>query len=55
MTTPLRPCAGVQGTTISATDLFFNINIRKNALNKNKNEEMAKCLEVVQHYALQVR
>jgi DNA mismatch repair protein MLH1 len=51
MTSPPKACAGLQGTTIIAQDLFYNNPVRLNAL-KNTAEEYSKCVDVIQKYAL---
>merc|ERR1719464_2609864 len=48
---PARPCAGTRGTTIVAEDMFHNNQTRRKALGKDSLEH-AKCLDVVQNYAM---
>jgi DNA mismatch repair protein MutL len=45
------PCAGVQGTTLRVTDLFYNSPVRKLTLTK-PGEEYARIVDVVSKYAL---
>ncbi|KAH7820242.1 DNA mismatch repair protein Mlh1 [Monocercomonoides exilis] len=46
-----RPCPGVQGTTIQVEDLFYNFVSRRRSLGTAA-EELARCTEVVSHYAI---
>lgn len=46
-----RPCAGTDGTTITAHDLFYNIPQRRRAL-KSASEEYNRSLDIVGKYAL---
>ncbi|XP_001602327.1 DNA mismatch repair protein Mlh1 [Nasonia vitripennis] len=48
---PPTPCAGNQGTIITVENLFYNVSIRKKALNSSS-EELSKILEVVTRYAV---
>ena len=45
------PCAGVDGTTVTVEDLFYNVPMRKKTL-KNAAEEYNGLLDVVQRYAV---
>ncbi len=45
------PCAGVDGTTVTVEDLFYNVPMRKKTL-KNASEEYNGLLDVVQRYAV---
>ena len=44
-------CAGVNGTTITVEDLFYNMQTRKQAF-KNPNEQYQKILDIVMKYAI---
>lgn len=44
-------CAGVNGTTITVEDLFYNMQTRKQAF-KNPNEQYQKILDIVTKYAI---
>ncbi|KAF9914196.1 DNA mismatch repair protein [Lobosporangium transversale] len=46
-----KPCAGNNGTQISAEDLFYNVPTRRNAL-KNPTEEYNRILDIVNRYAI---
>lgn len=46
-----QPCAGKQGTVITAEDLFYNVRSRKSAL-KNGSEEFRRIMILVQKYAI---
>ncbi|KAJ2802244.1 DNA mismatch repair protein Mlh1, partial [Coemansia guatemalensis] len=46
-----EPCAGNNGTTITAEDLFYNIRSRKDAL-KNTRDEYTRIFEVASRYAI---
>ena len=45
------PCAGVDGTTVTVEDLFYNVPMRKKTL-KTASEEYNGLLDVVQRYAV---
>lgn len=47
-----KPCAGVDGTTITVEDLFYNMSTRKQAF-KNHNDEYQRILDVVTKYSIQ--
>ncbi|KAF9405972.1 DNA mismatch repair protein [Podila epigama] len=46
-----KPCAGNNGTQISAEDLFYNVPTRRKAL-KNATEEYNRILDIVNRYAI---
>lgn len=46
-----KPCAGVNGTTISVQDLFYNMKTRRNAF-KNTSEQYQHILEVMTRYSI---
>jgi len=46
-----EPCAGVDGTTVTVDDLFYNVPMRKKAI-RNPSEEYNLLLDVVQRYAV---
>ncbi|KAF8966707.1 DNA mismatch repair protein [Entomortierella lignicola] len=46
-----KPCAGNNGTQISAEDLFYNVPTRRKAL-KNGTEEYNRILDIVNRYAI---
>ncbi|KAG0358396.1 DNA mismatch repair protein [Gamsiella multidivaricata] len=46
-----KPCAGNNGTQISAEDLFYNVPTRRKAL-KNPTEEYNRILDIVNRYAI---
>lgn len=48
--TPPKGCAGVEGTTIRAEDLFYNNSTRKNAINVK--DEHKKMFNIVAKYAI---
>ena len=45
------PCAGVDGTTISAQNIFFNAPQRSKAL-RHVSEEYNRCVDVASRYAV---
>jgi len=47
----IKPCAGNQGTQITAEDLFYNVSTRRKAL-RSAAEEHARVVEVVSRYAI---
>lgn len=46
-----KPLAGNQGTIITVEDLFYNMNVRRNAL-RSPAEEYQKISDVVSKYAI---
>ncbi|WFD32058.1 DNA mismatch repair protein Mlh1 [Malassezia sp. CBS 17886] len=46
-----QPCAGTDGTTVSATDLFFNAPQRRKVF-KSPSEEYNRCVDVASKYAV---
>lgn len=44
-------CAGLQGTTVTIEDLFYNITIRKKSF-QNTNEEYQRVLDVISRYSI---
>ncbi len=48
---PAVPCAGTVGTTITVTDLFYNLDIRRQAL-RSATDEFQRTLAVIQRYAI---
>ncbi|KAI1294253.1 DNA mismatch repair protein [Mortierella claussenii] len=46
-----KPCAGNNGTQISAEDLFYNVPTRRKAI-KNATEEYNRILDIVNRYAI---
>lgn len=49
--TPPKAVAGNQGTIITVEDLFYNMNVRRNAL-RSPAEEYQKISDVVSKYAI---
>ena len=47
----VQPCAGVKGTTISVSDMFYNMPSRKLALT-SPSEELSRIIDVVSRYSI---
>eukprot|EP01133_Synstelium_polycarpum_P003799 gene3799-4380_t len=46
-----KPCAGVNGTTITSEDLFYNVASRKKVI-KNTQEEHTRIVDLIKRYAI---